>query len=186
MSATPANVFVDGPLGRVFARTAVPIAIIMSMNGALGIADAMFLGRYVGPRALEAVTLIFPAFMALSALGVLIGGGMASILARLLGAGRHAEANAVFEATHGMALAMGAALIALYAGLGTQAIGALTGTGPVADMARGYFSILVLASPVGLVLAAQSDALRSEGHTAFMAAGALLVSLSNIGFNYVL
>jgi len=186
MSAIPTNSFVDDPLGRVFARTAFPVIVVMSMNGALGLADAAFLGHYVGARALEAVTLIFPAFMALSALSVLIGSGMASILARRLGAGCHEDANAVFAAAHGLALALGAGLVALYAGFGAAAIGALIGPGEVADMAQGYFAILVFASPVGFILSAQADALRSEGHVGFMAAGALLVSLSNIGFNYVL
>jgi len=165
---------------------AVPIIIVMSMNGALGLADAALPGRYVGPHGLEAVTLIFPACMALSALGVLGGSSMVSILARLLGAGRHGEVNAVFQATHALALAIGGGLVVLYGGTGRQAIAALTGAGAVAGMAQGYFSILIFASPVVLILAAQSDALRGEGRMGFMAAGALLVSLSNIGFDYLL
>lgn len=185
MSDAP-NSFVEGPLGRIFARTAIPIIVVMSMNGLLGLVDAMFLGRFVGPRALEAVTLIFPAFMALAAAGALIGSGMASILARLLGAGQQVPANAVFAATHGLALAVGGVLAGLYAGFGHQLITGMAGAGHVADMAQSYVFILVMASPAGLILAVQSDALRSEGHVGFMAAGALLVSVANIGLDYVL
>lgn len=185
MSDAP-NSFTHGPLGRIFARTAIPIIIVMSMNGVLGLVDAMFLGRFVGPQALEAVTLIFPAFMALSAVGALIGSGMASILARLLGAGQQVRANTVFAATHGLALALGVLLAVLCAGFGRHLILGMTEPGQVADMAQSYVSILFMASAVGFILAAQSDALRSEGHVGFMAAGALLVSLANIGFDYAL
>jgi Na+-driven multidrug efflux pump len=44
----------------------------------------------------------------------------------------------------------------------------------------------VLFSPVLFVLSVNSDALRNEGRVGFMATMSLLVSLANIGFNYVL
>lgn len=49
-----------------------------------------------------------------------------------------------------------------------------------------YLHITVLASPLIFVLSVNSDALRNEGLVIFMATMSLLVSLSNMGFNYVL
>ena len=53
-----------------------------------GSSDAYFLGIYAGADALSAVSLIFPMMMMMLALGTLVSGGMSSILARHLGAGR--------------------------------------------------------------------------------------------------
>lgn len=49
-----------------------------------------------------------------------------------------------------------------------------------------YLRITVFFSPLLFVLSVNSDALRNEGRVGFMAAMSLLVSIANIGFNYVL
>ena len=114
MSQTPTNTFTDGPLGAIYLKTALPIIFVMSMNGLLAVADALFLGYYVGPEALAAVTLMFPIYMLVVALSTLVSSGMSSILARHLGGNRLDEARAVFAGAHGLALTVGLALIARY------------------------------------------------------------------------
>jgi Na+-driven multidrug efflux pump len=44
------NSFLTGPLGPIYARTALPIIFVMGMNGALAVVDALFLGHFAGPR----------------------------------------------------------------------------------------------------------------------------------------
>ena len=87
MSQDHSNPFLIAPLGALFARTAAPIVFVMSMNGLLTVMDAVMLGLYAGPEAVAAVTAVFPIFMLLVALATLVGSGMASLLARRLGAG---------------------------------------------------------------------------------------------------
>ncbi len=181
------NTFTQGPLGVVFARTALPIIFVMSMNGLLAVVDAVFLGVFVGADALGAVTLMFPFYMLIVALATLIGSGMSSLLARHLGAGRFDEARAVFAGAHGLALAVSACLIALFLVFGRAVILlAAAGSEPLAEMGYTYLAINVFFSPLLLVLSVNSDALRNEGRVGLMAAVSLLVSLANIGFNYVL
>mgnify|MGYP001205724172 CR=1 FL=1 len=79
-----ANPYLNGPVGPLFLRTAAPIVLLMLVSGLYTIVDAIFLGLLVGPRALAAVTLVFPIFMAVAALSTLVSSGMASILARRL------------------------------------------------------------------------------------------------------
>ena len=83
-------------------------------DGVLTVVDAIFLGLYVGPDALSAVTLMFPAYMLLAALATLVASGMSSVLARKLGAGLGADAEAVFAGAHGLALAIAGIVIALF------------------------------------------------------------------------
>ncbi len=114
MSETQSNTFLTGPLGPIYAKTALPIIFVMGMNGLLSVADALFLGHYVGPEALAAVTLMFPIYMLIVALSTLVSSGMSSILARELGAGRMGAAEQVFAGAHGLALVVGLGLMALF------------------------------------------------------------------------
>jgi len=181
------NSFLDGPLGPIYARTALPIIFVMGMNGLLAVADALFLGHFAGPAALAAVTLMFPLFMVIVALATLVSSGMSSILARHLGAWRVQEARAVYASAHGLAASLGLILFALFLVFGERvALLAAGGSATLSEMGLVYLRITVLASPLIFVLSVNSDALRNEGRVVFMAAMSLLVSLANIGFNYVL
>ena len=181
------NSFTQAPLAAVFAKTALPIIFVMSMNGLLTLVDALFLGRYVGAQALAAVTLIFPLYMLIVALATLVSNGMSSILARHLGAGDMTAARATFAGAHGMALCVSAVLITGYLLFGgAVSLSLASGSVPMAQMAQTYLGITSFMAPLAFVLAVNSDALRNEGRVGFMAAMSLLVSLSNIGFNYVL
>ncbi|MEP1931690.1 MAG: MATE family efflux transporter [Roseibium sp.] len=181
------NFYTHGALGKVLAKTALPIIFVMAMNGLLTVVDAMFLGVYVGADALGAVTLMFPATMLVIALSTLVSNGMSSLLARHLGGNRIDEARAVFAGAHGLAILFSALLIALFLMFGPQVtLLAANGVADLAEMGHTYLLITVLFSPAMFVLSVNSDALRNEGRIGFMAAMSLLVSVANIGFNYVL
>nr|WP_306267295.1 MATE family efflux transporter [Pararhizobium sp. IMCC3301] len=187
MSDTPANTFLDGPLGFTYFKTALPIIFVTEMSGLLAVADALFLGYYVGPDALAAVTLMFPIYMLIVALATLVSSGMSSLLARYLGGNRLAEARGVFAGAHGLALALGAVLILLFLLFGPTVVTlAASGSEDLAQMGLVYLRITVLFSPLLFLLSVNSDTLRNEGRVGFMAVMSLLVSLANIGFNYVL
>ncbi|MEM6466477.1 MAG: MATE family efflux transporter, partial [Pseudomonadota bacterium] len=187
MAHIPKNTFTDGPLGTVYLKTALPIIFVMGMNGLLSVADAVFLGLYVGPEALAAVTLMFPIYMLVVALSSLVGNGMSSILARALGAGDLEGARSVFAGAHGLALCLGLSLILGFVAF-AQEVATLAAAGSVtlAQLGLVYLQITILFSPLLFVLSVNSDALRNEGRVGFMAAMSLLVSTANIGFNYVL
>lgn len=185
--SSQSNSFLTGPLGPIYARTALPIIFVMGMNGLLAVVDALFLGHFAGAQALAAVTLMFPLYMLIVALATLVSSGMSSILARHLGAWQVHEARAVYSGAHGLAALMGLILIALFLVFGAPvALLAAGGSGTLAEMGLTYLRITVLASPLIFILSVNSDALRNEGFVMFMAAMSLLVSLANMGFNYIL
>lgn len=187
MSTPPTNTFLEDPLGRTYVKTALPIIFVMGMSGLLAVVDALFLGHYVGPNALAAVTLMFPAYMLIVALATLVSSGMSSLLARHLGGHRYDAARAVFAGAHGLALLVAGVLILLFVLFGPMVVRlAAGGSESLAQMGLTYLRITVLFSPLLFVLSVNSDTLRNEGRVGFMAAMSLLVSLANIGFNYVL
>ncbi len=187
MSQPPTTPFTHGPLGLIYLKTALPIVFIMGMNGLLSVVDALFLGVFVGPDALAAVTLMFPIYMVIVSLSTLVSNGMSSLLARFLGAADLENARKVFTGAHGLALFLGVCLIALFLLFGRSlSLQAAGGAQDLGDMGMTYLRIMVFFSPLLFVLSVNSDALRNEGYVGFMALMSVLVSVSNIGFNYVL
>lgn len=187
MSQSRQNRFLQGAMRTLYLQTAMPIIFVMAMNGLLTVCDAVFLGRYAGPDALAAVTLIFPAYMLVVALSTLVASGMSSLLARHLGAGQFSAACGVFASAHGLALAISACLMMLFLLFGRSAVMlAADGSENLAGQGFAYLQIIVLCSPLLFVLSINSDTLRNEGRAVMMAGMSLLVSLSNVVFNYLL
>lgn len=180
------NGFTQDPIAKVLLRTALPIVFLTSINGLLTVVDAILLGAFVGPQALAAVTLMFPVSMLLLALSAMVSSGMASILARQLGAGHLPEAKTTFAGAHGLSLVIcvifGAALLEF-----TQpATAAITVDPVLAAMGHQFLMISLLTSPIMFLVSVHSDALRVEGKIVFMALAGLMVSLGNIAFNVLL
>ncbi|MEZ5659934.1 MAG: MATE family efflux transporter [Burkholderiaceae bacterium] len=182
-----ANPFLSGPLAGLFLRTAAPIVALMAMNGLMTVVDAYFLGAFVGAEALGAVSLAFPVFMLTVAASGIVGHGSASVLARLLGAGRPDEARAAFTNSHLLALLVAVVLMTGFA-LGGRAIcdALANGRAELANLSWIYLAILIGAAPFNLMLGLNADALRSEGRVSTLAAVGLLATIVNVCLNWLL
>lgn len=184
--AEGANPFLTRPIGRVFLSNAVPMAVVMSTGGLLNVVDGIFVGRFVGADALAAISLAFPIVIVLTALTTLVGGGMASLFTRHLGAADREAAGAVFAGAHGLVLAVSACLaVAAYAFGDTALAWLSTGNRDVAGLAQDYLRILLLGAPIQFALGLHGDALRSEGKAGVIALLSVLVNVFNIAANYV-
>jgi len=180
------NAFLTGWLPGVFIKTAAPIVAITTVNGLFTVIDAYFLGAYVGPHALSAVSLIFPGLMLLIALQSLVSNGMASILARRLGAGNRDGARRVFAGAHALALAVTLILNLVYWTVGRQIIGVgAAGNSAVTDGATLFMGAMIACAPVSFFLSLHLDGLRCEGKIGFMTLVTLSASLLNIFANWL-
>jgi putative MATE family efflux protein len=181
------NPFLHAPIGALFVRTALPMILIMVVNGLFAVVDAFFLGVYAGADALTAVTLTFPISMLIIALTTMGGSGMASHVARALGAGDRARAQSVFLSAHALALAFWAVLATLFTLAGWQAILlAANHDAGLAEQGWRFMAITIYAAPVTFFLSLQGDTLRSEGKAGLMAMLAVVATLLNMLFNYLL
>ena len=153
------NMYLSGPILPIFAKTGLPIVLIMMVNGLFTIVDAYFLGRYVGADAVIAVTLMFPLYMMLVALSTLVSGGFSSVYARVLGAGDHLQARSVFVAAIQLSLLVCLVLMALFAGFGEAvSVQIANGSEALARLGRSYLSILIWCSPLAFILGINLDA----------------------------
>ncbi|HBF29309.1 MATE family efflux transporter [Rhizobium sp.] len=187
MSSTTSNqnAYLDANIGRLFAATSLPIICVMGMNGLMTVTDAILLGIYVGSDAVGAIATVFPISLLLIAGATLIGSGMASMLARHLGAKDLANARITFGAGNILALALAILVIAAFMAVGKAVVLLLTNGSPILNpMAYTYIATIVFFYPVQILLSVNCDALRCEGRAGLMALASLFVSLANLVLNY--
>jgi len=183
------NRFLFTAPARLFALQAVPMILVMLMNGLLSVVDAAFLGHFVGAKAMAAVSIAFPAVMIATALSTLVSGGMSSLYARQLGrqelaaAGRHFRARAWAGADH-----------RLCGRRGVSDRGAARGSMPRPGRIPPWEEaahVYLLITPRGRrrcnsSLGLHADAWRNEGRVGLMAVLSVGVTLANIAANYLL
>ena len=106
------NVLVDGPILRTLLWLAWPNTIAFSASTCVVIAETSYIGR-LGVESLAAMALVFPCVMlTMTMSGGAMGGGVASAIARALGAGDRERASML--ASH--ALLIGLCFPDLHAG----------------------------------------------------------------------
>lgn len=183
---TEDNNYLTQPIGRLFLTTALPIIMIMVVNGLFNLVDAYFLGIFVGAAALTAVTIMFPVQMLIYSLTTMIANGFASIVARRLGAKDMRGAAESFAVAIIMGIGLSVIMMIAFLLFGEALVSWVTnGDEELTQMAWTYMSIMMFTSPLIFILSVQYDGLRSEGKIGFMTLVSLGVTLSNVAFNYV-
>ena len=147
----------------------------MLLQGVIAAGEAAFVGR-LGSHALAGVSLSFPLVMLMTTLSAgAYGGGVASGVARALGAGRSDDAARLAGTAIGMSAILGLASTAAMMLFGRAFYAVLGATGPALEAAVLYSEILFLGAVPFWLFNAAASVLRGGGNTAYPAtAGAAL------------
>lgn len=99
----------ERPIASTLLRLAGPNLLVMLAQAGAGLVETAFIGR-LGTDALAGMALVFPLVMLMQMMSAgALGGGIASAMARALGSGRKADADALVWHAGLIALAFGAA-----------------------------------------------------------------------------
>ncbi|MGH7373926.1 MAG: MATE family efflux transporter [Candidatus Rokuibacteriota bacterium] len=177
------RLLLEGPVAGTLLRLAAPNVLVMVLQAAVSTLDAVFVG-WLGSDALAGVSLVFPLVMLMQTMSAGgMGGGVASAVARALGGGRRADADALVVHALIIALAMAAGFtLALEAG-GPTLYRAMGGTGPVLDSAVLYSRVLFGGAITYWLFNTLGSAIRGAGNMALpasvmVASGLLYLVLS--------
>jgi putative MATE family efflux protein len=95
---------IEAPITATLLRLAAPNVLVMLAQASVGLIETYFVGK-LGTAALAGVALVFPVVMLTQMMSAgAMGGGISSAIARALGAGRRADANAL--SLHAIAIAV--------------------------------------------------------------------------------
>lgn len=172
------------PVKRAVLMQILPAIASQMVALAYGIADTYFVGLLNDPDKTAAVTVANAAFLMLTALSNLFGIGGASLIARLLGAGKPDKARevSVFCFYGGL---LSAAVFGAAVGIFNERILLLCGArGMTLEYAKGYvFYTLTLGAVPTVLTTLLTNLVRSEGAAAAASFGAILGCIVNIALD---
>jgi Na+-driven multidrug efflux pump len=160
----------EAPVASTLLRLAAPNVLVMVLQAVVTTLDAVFVG-WLGAAALAGVSLVYPLVMLMQTMSAGgMGGGVASAVARALGAGRRAEAQALAAHAVVIALVM-ASLFTTGLLLGGPAIyRAIGGTGAALEAAITYSRVVFGGAVVFWLLNTLGSIVRGTGTMALPAA----------------
>jgi putative MATE family efflux protein len=159
-----------GPILPTMLKLAIPTLIVLVVQTMVGIAETYFVS-FLGTDALAGVALVFPVLMLMQMMsngGV--GGGVASAIARALGAGRKDEADALVLNALVLAVIFGIVFSAAeYLG-GSALYRALGGQGATLQASLAYANTVFAGAALVWIVSLMAAALRGAGNTVVPAA----------------
>jgi putative MATE family efflux protein len=177
------RLLLEGPVARTLLRLAAPNVLVMVLQATVSTLDAVFVG-WLGSAALAGVSLVFPLVMLMQTMSAGgMGGGVASAVARALGAGRRAEADALVVHAIVIALAMGGAFTLGLGLAGPALYHAMGGSDQVLSAAVAYSRVLFGGAVAYWLFNTLGSAIRGSGNmtvpaSVMVASGLLYVALS--------
>ena len=133
---------VEAPITPTLLRLAMPNVVVMVAQVAVSTCEMYFIG-WLGPEALAGAALVFPLIMLMQTMSAGgMGGGVASAVARALGAGRRHDANAL--ALHALVIAGAMGVLFTTSALwgGPALYRAMGGEGETLVAARAYSDVV--------------------------------------------
>ena len=181
--AASTRALLEAPVLPTLLRLAAPNVVVMVAQAAITTFDAFVLG-WLGPEALAGVALTFPLVMLLQTMSAGgMGGGVASAVARALGGGRRADAEAIVVHAAAIAITMGTVFAVAMLAFGPALYRAMGGTGGTLDAAIAYSTVTFAGAMAPWLFNTLSAVVRGTGQmslpaTIFVGAAAMHLVLS--------
>jgi len=150
-------------IGKLLLKLSIPSSIGFLVMSIYQIADTIFVGQWVGPIAIAAITVVIPITFLISSIGMAIGMGGASIIARALGAKNKEKALLTFG--NQIVLTLGLSILFVLIGfiLTDKILILFGGKGEILPQARIYFKIILPGVPFLAWAMMTNNVLRAEG-----------------------
>jgi putative MATE family efflux protein len=157
---------IHAPIAATLVRLAAPNMLVMLAQTAVGLVETYFVGK-LGTAALAGVALVFPVVMLMQMMSAgAMGGGISSAIARALGGGRRADADALALHALIIGLVFGLAFtVALLAG-GGWLYAAMGGSGAALDAALTYSGVIFAGAILVWLFNSLANVIRGTGNMA--------------------
>ena len=177
------RLLLEGPIAGTLLRLAAPNVLVMFVQASVGLIETYFVAK-LGTDALAGVALVFPMLMLMQMMSAgAMGGGISSAVARALGAGRRADADALVVHALLIAVGFGLGFMLVVLGGGRWLYAALGGRGASLTAALIYSNVVFSGAILIWVFNSLANVIRGTGNMAFpavvtSAGAAALVPLS--------
>jgi len=155
---------IDGPIASTLVRLAAPNMLVMLAQTTVGLVETYFVGK-LGTAALAGVALVFPVVMLMQMMSAgAMGGGISSAIARALGRGSRADADALAVHALIIGLIFGLAFtVALLFG-GRRLYAAMGGSGDSLNAALTYSGVVFAGAILVWLFNSLANVIRGSGN----------------------
>jgi putative MATE family efflux protein len=172
-SSTPVDartrLLLEAPIGATLLKLAAPNIVVMVAQAAVGLIETYFVGK-LGTDALAGMALVFPVVMLMQMTSAgAMGGGIASAIARALGARRRDDADALVLHSLVIALGFGLAFSAAVLWGGRRLYTQMGGSGASLDAALTYSHWVFAGAVLVWVFNSLAAVIRGTGNMALPA-----------------
>src|SRR5467141_495462 len=163
------RLLLEAPIAGTLLRLATPNVLVMVVQASVGLIETYFIGK-LGTEALAGVALVFPVVMLMQMMSAgAMGGGISSAVARALGAGRRADAEALVLHALAISVAFGLVFMLAVLGGGPWLYGALGGSGTSLAVALTYSNVVFAGALLVWIFNALANVIRGTGNMAIPA-----------------
>jgi putative MATE family efflux protein len=160
----------EGSIVATLLRLATPNVLVMFVQASVGLIETYFVAK-LGTDALAGVALVFPLLMLTQMMSAgAMGGGISAAIARTLGAGRRADADALVLHALAIAVSFGLVFTVVALGAGRWIYGAMGGTGASLAAALTYSNVVFAGAILIWVFNSLASVIRGTGNMAIPAA----------------
>lgn len=173
-------------ISSLLVKQAVPASIgilVMSLNM---IVDTIFVGRWLGPLAISAITVVIPVTFFIGAIGLAVGIGGSSVLSRALGAGNNVKALRVFGNQITITFFTSGTLAVLGLVFQDYLIEFFGADDSFKELALTYYRIVLYGIVMLSMCMMGNNVIRAEGKPKFAMYAMLLPAFGNILMDYIL
>ncbi|RYM34062.1 MATE family efflux transporter [Brumimicrobium glaciale] len=156
--------FGTAPLGKLLAEQAIPASVGILTMSIYAIVDTIYVGHFVGPEGIGAITVVLPITFLISSIGMAIGVGGSSVLSRALGNDKRKKAFKTFGNQVVMTLFLAVFFVILGAFFTDDIIHVFGGMGDIETPAIEYFTILLFGVPFLAWAMMSINVIRAEGY----------------------
>ncbi len=173
----------EGPIRKTLITLAIPTIIATIINAIYNFVDTLFVGMLNDTSAMGAVSVAFPLFMILTAMGQMIGVGSASYISRSLGAGEKEKADKTGSTALFLAIVIGI-VVTIFVLLFLEPILKLMGaTESVLVPGKNYSTWIIGGSIFTIINMTLNNVVRAEGNARYSMNALVIGAVLNIIFD---
>lgn len=161
-----------------------PVAVIaMSINSINTFVDALFVGQFLGEKALAAISLAFPLSILTNAFAAMLGVGGASLLSISIGSKDETTQGKIFGTISILAVIFSLALMCFGWLFAEDMIAAIGGEGEVLSLGTAYYQTLILGAFFQICAVAMNFLIRAEGKLKMAMTMSMVTMITNMILN---
>lgn len=180
------KVFTDGKVEKVLLKFAIPAVITLLVLELYNMVDTFFVGRYVGPNAIGALTIAFPVQKLLVSTGLLIAVGTSTTVARYLGEENYQDLKKTIKSALSLGIISMIVLpTIIYMSLNWILI-KIGSTPNILPLAKDYVTIILLGGIFQCLTLIMCYIMTALGNTKIMLISTTIGAISNVIVDFLL